>query len=118
MNQILQDALALRELLSDEKRWTKGVLALDAGLFDVHPVNDKATCWCLVGATAKVTGLAEEHPTTLDYAWMKETELGRLLGEATKRRGFNFAWVFNDDGKTTHADVMSLIDDVVCLAGG
>ncbi len=52
--------MLLSELLTDESKWTKGVNARDSSGNPISCLSDKATCFCLVGATFKCNG--DESP--------------------------------------------------------
>ena len=44
--------MKVRELLSDESKWTQGVSARDSKGESVGVFDLTATCWCLIGALA------------------------------------------------------------------
>ena len=48
--------MKIRELLSDESKWTKGADARDCDGTPAHPYSEKAVCWSLVGAIQKCYG--------------------------------------------------------------
>lgn len=50
------DAAAVRELLSDKSRWTKGYYARDKEGAPVEALDETAVCWCTAGAIIKVVG--------------------------------------------------------------
>lgn len=84
---------AMRDLLSEPERWTKGVCARDARGFMTDSVKDNAVCWCLMGAANRVT----------NYTW-SERELTKFFP------GGNIA-KFND--RSTHAEVLAKLDDAI-----
>ena len=45
--------MKVKELLSDESKWTKGVLAKDSYGCDCPPTDPDASCFCLLGAIDK-----------------------------------------------------------------
>lgn len=94
MSVVLDDLRAVRSLLSDEKCWTKGNFAQDEHGKYV-PLGSEHSCkWCLMGAAMKV---APERWTDLCNA---------LTGNQQTT-------AINDDPRTTHADVLRLIDDAI-----
>lgn len=77
-----------RKILEDPAKWIKGDY-------------ERNGCYCLVGA---LTWSAEEEPA-LDDA------MARLQAEVRKRYGRSHSIVmFNDAERTTHADVLSVLD--------
>ena len=55
LQQAHADLEAVRELLSDPNRWTKGAMARNARLWPVDTGNSTAQCFCLIGAMARIT---------------------------------------------------------------
>lgn len=49
--------LGVRDLLSDESRWSKGFLATTSDNFPVNPLSVLAAKWCLEGALRKTIGI-------------------------------------------------------------
>lgn len=43
--------MKIRELLSDESKWTRTFAARDAAGMPVYALASAAYCWCLLGAT-------------------------------------------------------------------
>ena len=106
------DALrAMRTLLAPQKRWTQGAIArnedgqaLDEGW------HAEATCWCLGGAAEHVLG-SEPKDTGPSADDVFERLDAELEGEERAREGQTYRFhVYNDDGETTHEDVLALID--------
>lgn len=46
----------LTDVLSDETKWTQGVLSRNNEGFDVTPHADDACRWCVIGAALRVSG--------------------------------------------------------------
>lgn len=101
---------AARELLSDPAKWTKGAGARDA---DGNPVGDRyrgAICWCLDGALRR-------HRFKFDPSGEDYTRALRALGKIARSRSNHTGIVaFNDNPKTTHADVLSLLDEAIACS--
>lgn len=51
-----QQLIEAKALIQDKKNWTVRVFARDAKGFDVPPNSEDATCFCAMGALAKVMG--------------------------------------------------------------
>lgn len=92
--QILTQA---RELISDPKRWTKGYFAKTALGAPCGSLSDRAICWCISGAINKVSEF-KNHQVAYDRLRLV---VGPLITQ------------FNDDPKTTHADVIAAFDRAI-----
>ncbi len=101
-NEILKRA---RELLTPEGRWIKGALARSADGADVRDDFSNATCFCALGAinVAWYSMLGGEKRSFLDAALLLEDQLPAGMGIPA----------FNDDPKTTHADVLAAFDRAI-----
>lgn len=98
MTSALKVLVSARELLSDEKRWTKGNMARDAAGADVNPRGKKAVCWCVVGAVMK-------SPLGRLYQGDAIDRIYRVVGGSIGG--------FNDAPTTTHADVLRVLDAAI-----
>lgn len=103
---------AMRELLVDPSRWAKFNRARNARGYSVEPTSRDACQWCLVGAHAKVTGFKSDQADDY-YENFRESPMGRLLHKASGIHDF-YAWSFND--RSTHPEVITLLDDAIVLA--
>lgn len=102
----LETLIAARELLSDEKRWTRGVYARDADGDGRAAASPNAVCWCSMGAVGKITN----HPSPGHF-----DSINRLLLIALRELGFTHRSIgaFNDDLATSHADVLAVFDRAI-----
>ena len=89
----------VKELLSDEHRWTQGAMARDKKQLKIKPLSDEATCWCLYGAIAKVSGGFHTPICTKTYYHLRGQN--DLLSD------------FNDCSITDHSDIIRFIDDAI-----
>ncbi|MDH7796407.1 hypothetical protein QBC99_002470 [Beijerinckia sp. GAS462] len=99
-SQLNTDLRAIRTLLSDPAKWTKGENARDhegCGVTFNHPA---ATCWCLNGANAKLH--ARQH-------WSRFHAVDKALTAAATEPGSYLT--LNDNG--THPGVMAFLDKVI-----
>lgn len=99
--QILKEA---RELLSDEKRWTRGAGARDANGVVTDILGSDAQCWCAAGALRKVVGRCPDV----------DDNDNEFIGarEALRRQQKNeFVSMFND--RSSHAEVVALFDAAI-----
>lgn len=87
--------LKVRNLLSDERRWTRDFSARDLDERSVHPRDPSAVCWCLQGAVLK----ASPPPRTV--GWYR---IQRIASETYKLNPVQV----ND--RIGHAAVLKLLD--------
>lgn len=96
---MIAELRAIRALLQDPNRWTKGLHARDAADLPALPSSVHAVRWCLVGAIQKVSeGDRDREAQLLNRFW--SVHCGYLS-------------IFNDHHLTTHAEVLNLIDRVI-----
>lgn len=92
--------LALRELLSDEKRWTKKVLAREPSGFTTSPISPKASCFCMGGGLMKILrctgGFSEPYQNARDA-------IVRAAG----------APIATANDRATHAEMLAILDEAI-----
>lgn len=94
--------MTVRELLSDPERWTKGAWALNQAGAEVNAISSDAKCWCLVGAISRCYRTDDEQQPIRDAsAKVKALILDRHATIVD----------FNDSPKTTHADILAVLDE-------
>lgn len=91
-----------RELISDERRWTRGELARDSEGHEVDEDSPSAACWCSVGAVWRVREGGENLCGAL-------TALEEAMG--TEHIGD-----FNDSH--SHAEVLAAFDAAIAKLEG
>lgn len=84
---------AMRELISDEKRWTQHFTARDDKGRKTASDSPEAVCWCLIGAANKITS----------YNWRYHDLVMAL--------GVEDVGDFNDTH--THAEILARLDDAI-----
>lgn len=111
MTSALKVLVSVRELLSDEKRWTQGQEARDVSGDGVPPTSKDAVCWCLLGALYKSALLRQVcgdlAPEEATEAWMSAVGLTCKIASPDNPDGIGD---FNDRFDTTHADVLRVLD--------
>lgn len=94
-----------RELLSDEKRWTKYHAGRTELGVSADPCDRDAVRWCASGATRRVVGWNNTDAITLDAA---RRQLRNVIGDSIT------SW--NDYSRRTHAEVLAAFDKAIALA--
>ena len=93
----LREALvAVRELLADESRWTKGVYARTKWGTPIDSQNPYAVRWCVAGAATKICG---DNPL-------------RYVVQGTFCAGAPDSIVVIND-RSTHAEVLARLDAAI-----
>lgn len=96
--------MKIKDLLTDESKWTKLSFARDIDGNPVEPTSPEACCWCLVGALYK----CKEEGTNNSYEAM--LKMGYEIDE--RFNGWNsalFSW-YNDYPERTFEEVKALIE--------
>jgi hypothetical protein len=112
MTQVLKDLKALRKLLSDEKRWTKGVLYRDKygrAITTENPPKKQICSMCVLGAVnyiASRNNLGNYFLTTNEKG---KTAMWGALTVAAQESPIQV----NDLG--THAQVLAMIDKAIAI---
>ena len=87
--------MKIRELLSDETKWTKGAFARTKDDVEIHSVSSYAVRWCLLGAMNK--------------CYRDRAPLVMKSVEATCGGSMNLV-EWNDAPERTFAEVKALVD--------
>lgn len=101
MTTTIEILAATRELLSDEKRWTKNYVARDEIGRAVDHFAPEAVSWCLLGACYKANEGRSDDPE----AWAARNFLTDVASGSFVE--------FNDYHTTTHADVLRVLDRAI-----
>lgn len=108
---------AARELLSDEKKWTKGYYGKDANGHIREALDKEAVCFCSIGALAVAakmnTGMTEEPYEDRDRDEM--IFLAQAMGNDYSLHQQTIT-TFNDKGTTTHEQILEKFDAAIALA--
>lgn len=140
MTTTIEILTAARDLLSDERRWTKGDTARDEIGRDVDYFAPEAVSWCLLGACYKASKGGFNDPKVWDaqhllidvmsgsfvdfndspyttHADVLKSPLGMpyqntALDLVPSVVGGHIA-EFNDDPNTTHADILQVLDAAI-----
>lgn len=93
----------VREFLSDPARWSKGAWGRDASGTEARDAR-LACSFCLVGAICQTY----DSPTEIDAALKK---LREIIARRYRGEGAPSVVLFNDHPDTTHADILSVLDE-------
>lgn len=96
----LETITKTRELLADPARWTKNCFAKDEDGLSVAFDSKRATCWCLAGGIAKVTGADTPFDDGLERVF---EEIGLTVNNSVVQ--------FNDFA--THEQVVAALDETI-----
>lgn len=98
---------AAKAVISNPRHFTTGVLARDTDGHSVMPDNEKAVCFCSVGALSKVTPPTREAGELNDQAFIYLIKVVKPL---------NYIGVADYSDSHTHAEVMAMWDAAIALA--
>jgi hypothetical protein len=108
MSYALTTLQAVRNLLADPAHWTQRVMARDANGGYSSPYDEKAVCFCLRGAFARVNDEGCDN-------WLAMNVVDEALFGAADGDTLHFvAW--NDHAARTHADVIAALDKAITIA--
>jgi hypothetical protein len=88
----------IKELLSEETKWTTGAFARSKDGSLVGPCSPKAVCWCLAGAAKKCYG-SEAHADILQKIY-----------EAAVNRSAGARSIASWNDTHTYAEVKALVE--------
>lgn len=124
MNEIRTQAVevikASKKIIENPEHWIKGMGAANKDKKPCEPTDPKAVCWCLQGAFIKAATDLGFLNNPLDTKWVElENEIHRLsynpILDHENAEAFNYMSI-NDWHKTTHEDVISLLDEMLTEA--
>ncbi len=96
-----------RALIEQPIRLTQGVIARAANRHYVSATDPEATCWCAEGALVRA---AEEGAATAVDAVDATKDIAKASRLLSDQVGGRALYRFNDDPRTTHADVLKAFD--------
>jgi hypothetical protein len=100
--------IAARAKIEAPERWTQGAYAKTAKRNKADPNSPRATCWCILGAVAAVTG---DNPNRPDRA------ISSGLAAAAGVDAYNECVIeWNDAPGRTHAEVLAAFDRAIAAA--
>lgn len=92
--------MKIKDLLTDECKWTKGHAAIDKNGNETSPTRESAVCWCLSGAIDKCYGSGNSD------------ELLRVVIKIIEKIQTNYILVWNDHKKRTFKDIKQLLEEL------
>lgn len=97
--------MKIKELLTDESKWTRGISARNSIGKPIAFDSPLATCWCLIGAYIKC------YPGEVDLT-NPNSVYQKLIKAVKTKTPFIGISVFNDHPQTTFADIRKLIEEL------
>ena len=100
--------MTLKELFTDEQKWTREWYAKDEQGRDVHGTYASAVCYCLVGGLIKCYGVDYEEPLSK----IKIAIAAHPKYNPAKHTYDGFVTVpdFNDDPAITFQDIIEVVN--------
>jgi hypothetical protein len=116
MSQVAADLRALRAFMADPAKFTKMEFARDADGNGIRNGDTEPVCFCIIGAIAQLIPPLQDNPQS---ERRRRVHLA-LAAVAVERipalkayHGSQIVIGFNDHRSTTHADILSLVDEAV-----
>ncbi len=107
---LLQD---VRTLLTDENHWCQGVSAATADDQSCNPTYEKACQWCMTGAIDKF-GYVRNYHVLPEHLLAARRDARDVISKILVDMGkVHFITIFNDDDRTTHEDVLLVLDAAI-----
>jgi hypothetical protein len=103
---VVEHLQKVKELLSVPERWTKGAFARVVDGRGVFYNNPKACSFCLLGGICKTDPNLESRGGETSKAW-------HFLTMYCRRKKSMDVPNFNDHERTTHADILSFLDEAI-----
>jgi hypothetical protein len=110
--------MKIKELLTDESKWTQETLAKNENGERVSPTQSDAVCWCLVGAIYKCYS-PYEQPKIYFKLSDKFKVYAKLINkfninsiQIDNRRIDNRIGIWNDQSTRTFDDVKRLVEEL------
>jgi len=100
-----------REILLQPESWCKGRLAIDAIGLPVAPESENAVSFCLWGGMLKAV---ESRTSFADYSLVSSA--GYFLETFLDASRWQNIVAFNNDEKTTHPEILELLDKAITHA--
>ena len=102
--------MTVRSIIEDERSWGKGQDAVNASMKKVGVMHENACKWCLSGAIQRALILyGKRYPD--EVAVRKQ-----IITVLEKRHLTSNIVRFNDSVRTTHKDVMDVLDEAIDTA--
>jgi len=98
----LQILIEARKLIEKPEGWTTDAYARDADNFDCDALSPRAKCFCMLGALARASNVADFRVVETEHALpLKQAVSGNIIA-------------FND--AHTHAEVLAAFDRAIARA--
>ena len=108
-NYLLWSLREVKNIISDEKSWTKETAARNAEGNKVHPYNYDAICFCTIGAIQR----ARLSDSSFEVFGELQKSIIELYSEYENIEKKSVVQFFNDSKNTTHEMLMSVFDHAI-----
>lgn len=106
---IREKLLQIRSLIDSPENWTKGCLARNKNDKCVYTFSKEACKWCLTGAIYCVVQFGENFDNNKNKI---RNDIKFVLSKNISKE-YSTIIKFNDHSKTTHKDVLNLLDKTI-----
>lgn len=98
--------MKVKELLADPARWTKASFSRDKWGCPIHPRDEQAICWCIVG------GIEKCYPNFEEQKKARKKILRVIEPEIDPKNGsLLLKTIFNVNDSATHAELMKILEE-------
>ncbi len=99
--------MKVRDLLTDESKWVRGIYALDERGNGLKSTDPRAVCWCLLGAINKCYGHDLVAQDMVQHLVLERIQPG--ISDPSGRTSISG---FNDSRNTTFAEIRKLVEEL------
>lgn len=111
-DQVTSFLTRVRKFLTDPTHWARGWYSFDANKLQVAPDSPLAVSFCLMGACYRESQL----PTSREEAYREAvSRIRQAIPPAMVMCNKDTIPGFNDNPKTTHADILQVLDAAIAL---
>ena len=103
---IAAEIKAIDDLLDSPEKWTQRMAARDAHGERIHPLDEKASCFCLLGALIRVRGVRAYVSPVDETLSVIKTAATKVMHPTIR---FDTVMGFNDAPSCTFADVKQVL---------
>lgn len=111
----------VRHYLTEPERWSKGSWAFDENGQSCASIYPGATCWCVAGAVGRASSDVSIVSPDVYSVVSRSVVYNRVVHAiyvAMRDREHRFGNIqqWNDHPRTTHSEVLRILDDAIAIA--